>query len=378
MVESTIGGFVRLIPEKSTKFSITYFSSDSRYIMRILIIRFRQMGDAILATPICNTIRHNFPNATIDIVLNENIAPLFDGHEAIDNVIRFSNEERHNILKYIHKVWNTVNRHRYDVIIDMRSTVNTMVFALLSPATKYRIGLRKPYTNIIFNYRFPVCRNNESMVDHNLGMLSPLDRIKSLTYNKKITLTISDKEKNDFREYMRSEGIDFNRPVMLAGVTAKLESKTWRKERMTEILRRFIGNFPDVQIIFNYAPGKEEENAREIYNELDRHPNIFIDIKAGSPRQLAAMAQNCTFYFGNEGGARHIAHAMGTPSFVICSPCASKHTWIPQGDGILADSIAPADIVADVTDMTYMQLYDVVSTDIVWDKLLTFCKQLPV
>ena len=47
--------------------------------MKILVIRFRQMGDAILATPLLSTLRANFPDAQIDFVLNERIAPLFKG-----------------------------------------------------------------------------------------------------------------------------------------------------------------------------------------------------------------------------------------------------------------------------------------------------------
>ena len=44
--------------------------------MKILVVRFRQMGDAILATPLLSTLRANYPDAQIDFVLNERIAPL--------------------------------------------------------------------------------------------------------------------------------------------------------------------------------------------------------------------------------------------------------------------------------------------------------------
>ena len=57
--------------------------------MKILVVRFRQMGDAILATPLLSTLRANYPDAQIDFVLNERIAPLFEGHPAISRVITF-------------------------------------------------------------------------------------------------------------------------------------------------------------------------------------------------------------------------------------------------------------------------------------------------
>ena len=36
--------------------------------MKILVVRFKQMGDAILATPVCNTFRKTFPDAEIDMI----------------------------------------------------------------------------------------------------------------------------------------------------------------------------------------------------------------------------------------------------------------------------------------------------------------------
>ena len=74
------------------------------------------------------------------------------------------------------------------------------------------------------------------------------------------------------------------------------------------------------------------------------------------------MATNCTAYFGNEGGGRHIVHAMGKPSLVICSPIASRTTWLPQDTDVLAWGI-------DAVDAT---------TENVWNQLIAFCKELSI
>ena len=327
--------------------------------MRILVIRFRQMGDAILATPLLNTLHHSFPDAEIHFVLNERIAPLFEGHPAISRIITFSDAERHAPLIYLRKIWQTVHQTHYDAIIDMRSTLNTMPFALFSLRSKWRIGIRKPYTLGIYNHRIEGCEDDESMITHNLKLADPL---KPAVIDRNLLLSITEKEKTDFRTYMQHEGIDFSRPIMLVGVTAKLENKTWAEDRMTETLRRLLDTFPNLQLIFNYAPGREAENARRIYDHLGANLHIFLQIQAKSPRELAAMAANCTAYFGNEGGGRHIVHAMGKPSLVVCSPMASKTTWLPQDTDVLAWGI-------DANDAT---------TEKVWNQLLAFCKELAI
>ena len=325
--------------------------------MKILVIRFRQMGDAILATPFLSTLRANFPDAQIDFVLNERIAPLFEGHPAISHIITFSDEERHSVLTYIRKVWRTVHLTRYDAIIDMRSTVNTMLFALFSLRSRLRVGIRKPYTWGVFNHRFEGCEDDESMIDHNLKLAHPL-LMEGAKEDRNLSLAITEKEQHDFRQYMERQGIDFSRPVMLVGVTAKLAHKTWAEDRMTEVLRRLIEQYPQLQLVFNYAPGQEEQNAREIYELLGCPPSVFINVQARSGRELAAMCASISFYFGNEGGARHIVHAMGKPSIVVCSPHANPKVWIPQDD-VTALAISNNNAT---TDNVWQQLKSFVSS----------------
>ena len=349
-------------------------------VNNILVVRFRQMGDAILATPMLDTLRKAFPQARIDFVLNERIAPLFEGHPSLNRIVTFTDAERHSTLTYIRKVWRTVRTTRYDVIIDMRSTVNTMLFALLSPRTPFRIGIRKPYTRLVFNHRFEGCEDDESMISHNLRLLTPLKewRVESGEWKEEsaLSLCITDREKADFRAYMQAQGIDFARPVMLAGVTAKMPSKTWAEDRMAEVLRRFTEAHPDVQVIFNYAPGQEADNARRIYDALGRPASVFIGIEARSMRQLAAMAANSTFYFGNEGGARHIVQAMGRPSLVVCSPMASKTTWLPENDVVLTRGIAATDIDPEAGCLSYAEQYALITVDRVWPALQSFTSKV--
>ncbi|MBR1548327.1 MAG: glycosyltransferase family 9 protein [Prevotella sp.] len=313
--------------------------------MNILVVRFRQMGDAILTTPLLNTLRLNFPEAHIHYVLNARIAPLFEGHPSIDRIISFSDDELHSTRAYLKKVWRIVHETRYDVIIDKRSTLRSVPFALFSLHTPIRVALKKPYTHLLYTYRVgPV--GQQPMIDHILQHLKPLESIKPLVYDRRITLAISQEETAQFGTYLQQQGIDLSRPVMLAGVTAKLEEKTWPKDSMTEVLRRFTERFPQVQVIFNYAPGREEQNARDIYRQLGCPPSVFIDVQAPSSRQLAAMCSYISLYFGNEGGARHIVHAMQRPSLVVCSPYANPQVWIPRDD-VAAEAIEHKDASVD-------------------------------
>lgn len=341
--------------------------------MNILVIRFRQMGDAILATALLNTLRRNFPEAQIHFVLNERIAPLFQGHPSIDRIITFTEEERHSTLTYLKKVWHTVHDTHYDVIIDMRSTANTMLFALFSPSSHFRIGVKKGYTWLAFNHPIEKCGANKSMVEHDIHFAMPLNALRKVEPDNHFTLHITDEEKQTFGTYLQQQGLDLAKPIMLANVTAKLASKVWDEDRMVWVLQQFIQHFPHYQIIFNYAPGQEEENARRIYQKLGSPSQVFIDVQARSSRQLVAMGYYMTLFFGNEGGARHIMHATGCPSLVVCAPGNSKTVWLPQNN-VPAKGISPADLATpqELATMSREEQYSLITQELVWKELKAF------
>ena len=209
---------------------------------RILVIRFRQIGDAVLATSVCSTLRRTFPGARIDMVLNSGIAPLFEGHPDIDRVIRFAPEDNKPLGAYLRKVRQVMREGRYDMIVDMRSTIRTLLFSLMSLRTPWRLGRKKGYTRPLLN---AVTENaapelDMTMVERDLLLLRPLERYFTMDYCRDFTLNITEEERRRFRQKMIDGGIDADRKVMLVGVSAKLPWKRWRKDYMVETLRRVL------------------------------------------------------------------------------------------------------------------------------------------
>lgn len=335
--------------------------------MKILIIRFRQIGDSVLALALCNSLRKSFPTAEIHLVLNKSIAPLFENHPSIDKIITFDKSENSKIA-YVKKVWRTVRENNYDIIIDMRSTLKTSLFSLFSLRTHFRIGRKKWYTLFVHNYRIDY-REQSNMIDRNLKLLSPLEEKYPIKYDPNFNLAIQEQEHEKVKEYLLRSGIDFSRPIMLVTVASKLSHKMWAVDRMSDVLQKIIDHY-DVQIIMNYVPGHEENIARGIYGSLNRNSNVFININAGSLRELAALCSFCTFFFGNESGNRHIAHAMNIPSFSIFSPDIKKAIWLPQNQ-VEAVGISVEDLSSDgeLEKLTYQQRYDLITVDIVWEQL---------
>ncbi|HKO59954.1 MAG TPA: hypothetical protein VJV03_02240, partial [Pyrinomonadaceae bacterium] len=56
-------------------------------VRSVLIIRLRSIGDTVLSTPSLFALKRFLPHASIDILLEDWVAPVLDGFEHVDNVL---------------------------------------------------------------------------------------------------------------------------------------------------------------------------------------------------------------------------------------------------------------------------------------------------
>jgi heptosyltransferase-2 len=147
----------------------------------------------------------------------------------------------------------------------------------------------------------------------------------------------------------------------------------WNRERMIQVLSRIRADF-DAQLIFNFGGKEEKELALQIQHDMNDHPDIFTNIEAHNLRELAAMIANSGFFFGNEGGPRHIAQALNIPSFAIYPPFVVKKYWLPNACERFC-GIEPEDISADCGDLNYQERFDLITVDEVWTQLNPMLKK---
>jgi heptosyltransferase-2 len=340
-------------------------------VKKILVIRFRRIGDAVLSVSICQSLRRSFPDAEIHYVLNDNIAPLFEAHPAIDKLVTFSKYDMDSTFRYAKKVCRIMREENYDVIIDTRSTVKTLLFSLFSLKTAYRIGRKKSYNRFLQNCRVDNRYNGTGdNVQLALSLLDPLAKDFPIVKDPVFRLYCTQEEKAAYRRYMETKGVDFSKPVIVAAVSARLAHKTWDIAKMKETVGRILEKY-DVQMLFNHADKHEKAHCEQIYRDLGCPQRIFTDIEANSLRELLALLANSSFFFGNEGGPRHISQALNVPSFAIFSPSIVKDNWLPNKSerfqGIELKDINP--VQAHNKQLSAEEKYALIDVDSVWNRL---------
>ncbi len=324
-------------------------------LKKAMIVSFSGIGDAMLTEVLCENLKVLYPGIIVDMVVKDNSFPLFIKNKNIDNVIPYYNEDRKKIIKYIKKTWN-VTRKKYDIVLDVESTPRSELFSLFSLSAKYRIGWYKISKHKFlwmkvkrgFFYNSKIIRNNNENVIENLTkFLDPLIKNSEIKeYNKIIDfkITITNDEKLEMKSRMENEGMDFSKPIIICGVNAVGESKRWKKENMLEVLKYILDNY-NYQLLFFYTKN-EKEYTINIAKELN-DDRVFFGIETKDVRDLAKLMINSSYYFGNEGGARHISQALEIPSFAIFSPNSAKKDWLVNNGDLRYDGIEAKDIMGE-------------------------------
>ena len=58
--------------------------------MKILVIQQKMIGDVLLSSILCNSLRKAYPTAQIDYLVHENTVPVLENNPNIDTIIRFT------------------------------------------------------------------------------------------------------------------------------------------------------------------------------------------------------------------------------------------------------------------------------------------------
>ena len=295
--------------------------------INILVIRFKRIGDAILSLPLCHSLKLTFPNAKVDFVLYEDAAPLFENHPYIDNVITITKSEQKNPFKYIKKVYS-VTRKKYDIIIDIMSTPKSELFCAFSMSSTFRIGRYKKKRGFFYNYKMEE-KDSLNKVDKFLNQLLPpfeeagFKVVKD--YDFKFKAQAAEKEK--YKQKMLEAGVDFLKPVIAFSIYSRVQHKIYPIEKMKKVVKHLIDKY-NSQIIFFFSPDQKEA-IQNIHKDMGENKNIFSSIETPTIKDLVPFLENCDFYIGNEGGARHLAQGVGIPCFAVFNPSADKKEWLP-------------------------------------------------
>jgi lipopolysaccharide heptosyltransferase II len=278
-------------------------------IKRVLVVRLRSIGDTVLATPSLIALKRFLPHAQIDILLEDWVAPLLEGFEYVDNVIKLGDSK----LKTARKI----RREKYDVVINLHGGTTSTFFTRFSGA-KHRVG----YSDYPYSFLYNHLLSSSAEFWQLEKTHSAEQQLALLGFTG---IPVEDKPKSKLTILESATVRSSKLPFALIHPTAAFATKQWSAENFAEIAEFLVQN--GLQIV---AVGTKKE--REVFDELRKFSQVPILCYDNlTLPQITNLASRAKIFVGNDSGIAHIAAAVNTPSVVIFGSSNRAH-WSPWTD----------------------------------------------
>lgn len=302
---------------------------DWQRVRRVLVLRLRSIGDTVLATPALDSLRRFLPDAQIDIVLEDWVAPLLDGFDAVDNIITV---ERASLRSRI-RAARHLRATRYDVAYNLHGGTTATLLVRASGA-RHRVGYASYQYSRLYNHHSPTsselwARAKTHSVEQQLALLGWTGVPVSDRPPTRLAVTTSAAASITAR--LQAAGIEQTKPFALLHPAAAFDSKQWATENFARVAEFLHGRGLNALAI---AAPNESSVLTQLFNASATPITLFSDL---SLPEVTALAARARLFVGNDSGVAHIAAAVRAPSVVIFGSSNIAH-WRPWTD-------APAAIV---------------------------------
>jgi len=295
--------------------------------MKILVIKFRHIGDVLLSTPLIENLKHCYPEATIDFALNKGCEDILADNPYINNIIVYNRAKIKKLNFFLRlleeiKFTKRIRSNKYDLVINLTEGERGAQLTFFSNA-KMKLGfsVRKGVFSRI--NVFDLMGNDQieqHTVEKDLQFINFLEKdinnkVVSVFWPKNIEQEI-DKILNDNKitDYVHIH------PV------SRWMFKCWEDERMAEIID-FLQKEKNIKVIITGAPvQKEKDRIRKILSLCKTSPLDLSGIL--SLKHLAYLSFRARFFFGVDTAPMHIAAATGTPVIALFGASQSLR-WGP-------------------------------------------------
>lgn len=331
-------------------------------VRRVLVVKLRSIGDTVLATPSLIALRRFLPNAQIDILLEDWVAPLLDGFDAVNNVLPVATsrsflpephtdillgnrlarllgrDAANNVVSIRHSpsgplgragslagraiLGRSLRETGYDVAFNLHGGTTATFFVRASGA-RHRVGLASYQYSFLYNHLLSSPAEFwERDVMHSAEQQLALLGFVGVPVNDRPRSRLS---VTDTGRTARVRECDGDKPFALMHPSSAFFTKQWpianfvrTADRLAEIGLKTI------------AISSTDES--KVLVDLERESKVPVTLFDNlTLPEITALASRARIFVGNDSGIAHIAGAVNTPSVVIFGSSNRDH-WRPWTD----------------------------------------------
>lgn len=298
---------------------------------KILVVRYRFIGDMILTIPFLRNLRYAYPDAQIDMLVAPNSGEVIEDCPYVNNFIYFDTTRKHKYEKGKGRkksFWNYVfqlKREKYDKAYVLKRSLSSALLCFFA-GIKERIGYDTENRGFLLTKRLKY--NTEKHES-----LCFLDVLEVDGINIKDTYLenwIQEENAKKVQQLFSENNINDDIKKVVVNVTATNQWKVWDIKNFIEIIE-YLANEKGTQVIFIGA-GSD----KKLYDDIKYSQELKIKpvnlCGQLSIKDSLALLKEVDFILGNDSGTLHMASSVGTKVIGLYGPMPFEK-WMALGDG---------------------------------------------
>lgn len=296
---------------------------------KILIIKFRNIGDVLLITPLISNLKNLFPNAQIDIALNSGTEEMVTLNPEVDNIIIYDRKKIKS-FSFFKKIWAeikfifNIRANKYDLVINTTKGDRGAQIALLSGA-KTKIGYQSNknwFLKDVFTVHLPQ-QEFRHTIECNLDAL----RVLNLPIqNKKVSIFWDIKDEEFIATLLPKQDFIHIHPV------SRWMFKCINDETMAHIID-FCKNELQKEVVLTASSDKFE--VQRIDSIVQKCITTPINLTGKlTLKQTAALNKKAKCFIGVDTAIMHISAANNIPVLAFFGPSGADH-WGPWDNDLM-------------------------------------------
>ena len=289
---------------------------------KILLVKLKQIGDALILTPTIRAIRNRYPEAFVCVVVRSGIEGILQGCSGIDRIIT-SSPIKGNTSK-ASLIWSEIKNllflrsQNFDYAFELTDGDRGRFYTMMSGAkiksvntSFYQVGL---WWKMWFNSKTKKPWNRGHRVEKDYFAVSevlPLGEIPSLQFEEQYCTIPSE-----------IRGID---EFVVLHPCTRWRRKRWPRERWVSLGQKLAGKVRN--IVISCGPNEKERRfSNELAEDLGGH---FVSTDGRwSWADMAGALRKAKAYIGVDTAAMHLAAACGCPIVALFGE-SIDYQWKP-------------------------------------------------
>ncbi len=285
-------------------------------VRKVLVLELWHMGDVVLATPVLQSLRSMYPDASITLLAKSHARELLDHSGLVDEFVTFdfpwtAMSDKYDPSRYdralIREVVKGLREKQFDLCLDCRMDLRSNVLTR-SIGAKRRVGYDFGGGGFLLTDAVEAPAADQHKVDDWMALLQPLrGTARDGALAPEPILTVTDEERDEARRLLESYDVSAEDIVVGLHPGGSHPAKRWSVDSFATVARTLAERHGVRLLVFVDPEGCGSD--MQLGNKA-----AFVRT---SIREMMALFTQCDLVLCNDSGPMHVAAALGVPVVAI-------------------------------------------------------------